>query len=58
MEKENRIIVDNGVKSKLLILGSYPTIRLALKGEVNTPQKIKIRKMAIELGGVLKEKKE
>jgi len=57
MEKEKKIIVDNGVKTKLLILGSYPTIRLALGGEVNTPQKIKIRKMAIELGGVLKAKK-
>ena len=57
MEKEKKIIVDNGVKTKLLILGSYPTIRLALGGEVNTPKKIKIRKMAIELGGVLKAKK-
>ena len=58
MEKGNKIIVDYNVKKKLLILGSYPTIRKALAGDVETPQKIQIRKAAIENGGVEIEQEE
>ncbi|ADQ78557.1 hypothetical protein Palpr_0396 [Paludibacter propionicigenes WB4] len=53
MEKEKRIIVDYRVKKNLLELGTYPTIRKALNGDISTPQKISIRNTAIKLGGVI-----
>ena len=53
MEKEKRIIVDYRVKKNLLELGTYPTIRKALNGDISTPQKISIRTTAIKLGGVI-----
>jgi hypothetical protein len=52
MERGKKIIVDNGVRAKLLIYGSYPTIREALKGKIDTPRALKIREEAIKLGGV------
>lgn len=58
MEKENKIVVDVNVKSTIknkLKLGSYPTIRKALNGNTSTPQLIRIREAAKELGGVEKE---
>jgi hypothetical protein len=57
MDKEKRIVVDFKVKKELLKLGSYPTIRKALNGESDTPQKISIRTEAIALGGVIQEPK-
>ena len=57
MEKEKKIVVDFRVKKVLLKLGSYPTIRRALSGEADTPQKIAIRAEAIILGGVIQEPK-
>ena len=55
MQKEKRILVDYKVKSQLLELGTYPTIRKALDGDASTPQKINIRNEAIRLGGVIQE---
>ena len=52
MEKGKKIIVDNGVRAKLLPFGSYPTIREALKGKIDTPRALKIREEALKLGGV------
>ncbi len=52
MEKGKRIIVDLGVKTKLLAYGSYPTIREALKGKIDTPRALTIREEALKLGGV------
>ena len=52
MERGKKIIVDNGVRAKLLPLGSYPTIREALKGKIDTPRALKIREEALKLGGV------
>lgn len=52
MERGKKIIVDNGVRAKLLPFGSYPTIREALKGKIDTPRALKIRKEAMILGGV------
>lgn len=52
MEKGKKIIVDNGVRAKLLKYGSYPTIRAALKGKADTPQTLLIRAEALKLGGV------
>lgn len=65
MEKEKKIVVDHKIKTIIkkekefggLGLGSYPTIRKALAGDVSTPQMIKIRAAAIELGGMIKEQK-
>lgn len=53
MAKEKRIIVDLGVKSKLLEIASYPTIRKALDGDISSPKKIKVREKAIEFGGII-----
>lgn len=57
-EKNNmqQIVTDSGVKSRIKrMLGySYPTIRAALRGESKTVVAMKIRKLAIELGGVEK----
>jgi len=53
MEKAKKIVVDYKVKKKLLKLGSYSTIKKALAGDINTPQKINIRKEAIKLGGII-----
>lgn len=58
MEKQKKIIVDNGVRAKLLKYGSYPTIRAALKGKADTPQTLLIRAEALKLGGVEIEPKE
>ena len=52
MGKEKKIMVDNGVRAKLLEFGSYPTIRKALNGKANTPQTLKIRHEALNLGGI------
>jgi hypothetical protein len=55
MAKENKIVVDVNVKAHIknkLKLGSYPTIRKALSGNISTPQLIRIREAAKELGGV------
>ena len=52
MKKGKKIIVDNGVRAKLLIYGSYPTIREALKGKIDTPRALTIREEALKLGGV------
>jgi hypothetical protein len=55
MGKEKKIVVDINVKTAIkndLKLGSYPTIRKALNGDVSTPQMLRIRKAAKELGGV------
>lgn len=53
MELENKIVVDYKVKKKLLSIATYPTIRKALKGYVNTPQALRIRKAALDNGGVI-----
>jgi hypothetical protein len=55
MEKEKTIVIDFKMKKKLLKFGSYPTIRKALSGDANTPQKIEIRAEALKLGGKIKE---
>lgn len=49
-----RIIVDFGLRKQLAHRAgaSYPTIRIALSGHVATPQHMKIREIALELGGV------
>lgn len=52
MEKGNKIIVDYRVKGMLLELGTYPTIKKALAGKQDTPQCVKIRERAKELGGM------
>ena len=52
MERGKKIIVDNGVRAKLLPIASYPTIREALKGKIDTPKNLRIRKAALLLGGV------
>jgi len=52
MERGKKIIVDNGVRAKLLGYGSYPTIREALKGKIDTPRALTIRAEALKLGGV------
>lgn len=52
MEKGAEIIVDYRVKGKLLEIGTYPTIKKALAGKQDTPQCLKIREKAIELGGI------
>jgi len=58
METGNKILVDWKVKSELLELGTYPTIRKSLNGYANTPQAIRIREAAISKGGIeLKTKK-
>lgn len=52
-----RILVDNGCRTKIKNLtgASFPTIRKALNGKEDTPLSIRIRKEAINLGGVEKE---
>lgn len=54
MEKANKILVDYGTRMKIFNagLGSRPTIARALNGKADTPQAIRIREMALELGGV------
>ena len=54
MEKEKKILVANGEKKALgKILGaSYPTVRTALNGKCDTLLLTKIRKAAIERGGM------
>lgn len=50
-----KIVVDVNVKTTIkneLKLGSYPSIRKALGGNASTPQLIRIREAAKELGGV------
>lgn len=50
----NKIILPHGALKKLRKLSgvSEPTARAALRGESHTTRAFKIRKMAIELGGV------
>lgn len=52
MEKGAKIIVDYKVKGQLLEIGTYPTIKKALAGKEDTPQCVKIREKALELGGM------
>lgn len=52
METGNKIVVDYKVKSKLLEIATYPTIRKALNGYANTPQAIRIREAALLNGGI------
>lgn len=52
MENGKKIIVDYKVKGQLKYLGTYPTIKKALNGKQNTPQCVRIREKAIELGGM------
>ena len=56
MEKEKKILVEIGEKKALGILlnASYPTVRTALNGKSDTLLLIKIRKAAIERGGMEK----
>jgi len=54
MELEKKIIVDFKVKTALLELWSYPTIRKALAGHAETPQQVKIREAALASGGMFK----
>jgi len=56
MEKEKKILVAIGEKKALGILlnASYPTVRTALNGKSDTLLLIKIRKAAIERGGMEK----
>jgi len=57
-EKALPIIVDWATKKQLLTLGSYATIKKSLEGKQDTPQALKIREKAIELGGIeVKSKK-
>ena len=53
------ILVNNGVRKKLMELFNctYPTVRSALKGNVCTALSVKIRKAAIERGGIEVETK-
>lgn len=50
----NEIIVPHGIREKLVKLfkTSYPTVRLALKGESKSLLSLRIRKGALENGGV------
>lgn len=54
MEKEKKILVGNGDKKilKKEFETTYYTVRNALNGETTTALGYKIRKRAIELGGV------
>jgi len=54
MKPGNKILVANGEKKALkdLFNCSYPTVRVALKGKESTTLGYKIRKAAIERGGV------
>jgi len=54
MEKGKKILVANGEKKALkeLFGCSYPTVRDALNGKSSTTLGYKIRKLAIERGGV------
>lgn len=58
MEKGQKIIVDYRIKGQLLDLGTYPTIKKALNGKMDTPQCVKIREKAIELGGMIAQKQQ
>ncbi len=54
-----RILVANGEKKKLvdLLETSYPTVRKALAGNLETHIAVKIRTVALERGGVEVEPK-
>jgi hypothetical protein len=54
MEKEKKILVEIGEKKALgkLLGASYPTVRVALNGKSDTILLTKIRKAAIERGGM------
>jgi hypothetical protein len=56
----NEIIVPHGLREKLkkLFNSSYPTIRKALKGDSKSLTSLRIRKAALESGGVEVEIKE
>ncbi len=49
-----KILVNHGDKQKIMKIFqcSYPTVRTALNGKVNSSLAHKIRKTAIEYGGV------
>lgn len=57
---KKEILVDNGQKLKLkqLFETSYPTVRTALKYKTNTALAYRIRKAAIEMGGIVVERSE
>jgi hypothetical protein len=50
----NRILLPHGALKKLIELAgvSEPTARMALRGQRHTTRAFKIRKLALELGGV------
>lgn len=56
VEGLNPILVDLGEKKILaeLFNVSHPTVRKALKGEIESPTVLRIRKAAIERGGIEK----
>lgn len=56
VEGLNAILVDLGEKKALekLFKVSHPTVRRALNGEIESPTALRIRKAAIERGGVEK----
>lgn len=56
VEGLNPILVDLGEKKALekLFKVSHPTVRKALNGEIESPTALRIRKAAIERGGVEK----
>ena len=59
VEGLNPILVDLGEKKVLaeLFKVSHPTVRKALAGEIESPTALRIRKAAIERGGIEKLKK-
>jgi hypothetical protein len=60
MEDFKKILVENGERKKLkeLFGCSYPTVRVALKdGNIKTSLGIRIRKAALERGGIELESK-
>lgn len=50
----NEILVDHGVRNELaaLMKVSLPTVRAALRGKTKTLKALRIRKAALESGGV------
>lgn len=52
----NPILVDLGEKKELgkICKASHPTVRKALNGEIESPKALRIRKAAIERGGIEK----
>ncbi len=49
-----KILTEHGLRKKIMLMlgASQPTIRLALDGDDNSEQKRKIRRFALQNGGV------